>query len=477
VNKFLYFQCLLIPAFLAFGSISNQALYLRCYQRITGKSYFEIKSENSQQNYVAIKNEIKDPIEGCLELITKVNIDPSSGIAQNNDNKELKSVFNNLNNYFNNMFSVKEYNPSTLSCNFSPLIDFIDIERKGLYFLRTLFTPDAKFSEAVTATETYEYRRSAGVPDTLSFTVGGKNKVSDFVIELTNEQTSAPLPALLEVGDIIGFKKANLLSFGSSVVDIRNWTNHYKGGVIGDKVYLKQHLPNITADGAIKLERNFGQSFYKDFLCRDLPLVKLSDSKVFVDTSEDAVPFRQSASCVTCHASIDRLAMGMTHIGPANIRGGRCERVGEKFRIKGYRGVRKVVNFTQDNSFWPSSADPKFAGYKNQGRIFFRSYSGKLIDVGFHGAEQLGAFLSQSEDFYICQAKRAYNYLTGIDVNLNIYKGLDSEIELSDNDKANYETVIAAGLELKKHQSFTKLLKELMNSPSFKDEHYKRISQ
>ncbi len=461
----------------AYGTISDKAQYLRCYQRLTGKSYFEIKSDKSKTAYEEVKSGDKDPIEACLELITSITIDQGTGIAQNSNNKETKSLFNNFNQYFNDMFSVKDVNPSLLNCNRETLIDFIDPERKGLYFFRTLFTPDTKFSESVTAESTYQYKRSAGVPDTMSFKLGGKNKVSDFVIDLSSNNTQAALPKLLEVGDIIGFKKADVLSLGAASNDLRNWTNHYKGGVIGDKVYLRDHLPNIAADGAVKLARNFGERFYKDFLCRDLPLVKPSDSRVFVDTDENAAPFRQSVSCVGCHASIDRLVMGMSHIEHKRIRGGTCERVGSKFKLRGYSGVSKITNFTQDNSFWPSSGDEDFKKYKNQGRIFYRSYKGELIDIGFHGAKELGNFLAQSEDFYICQAKRAYSYLTGVDVNLNIYKGLNDEIALSEADKAHYETVITAGLGLKGHQSFTLLLKELMNSTSFKSQYYNRISQ
>ena len=59
----------------------------------------------------------------------------------------------------------------------------------------------------------------------------------------------------------------------------------------------------------------------KDFLCRDLPLLRTADAQPYV-VSNAPIAFRQVASCTRCHASIDQMSATIREVGLTSYESG-----------------------------------------------------------------------------------------------------------------------------------------------------------
>jgi hypothetical protein len=235
----------------------------------------------------------------------------------------------------------------------------------------------------------------------------------------------------------------------------------FGGGILGSPVYLDsvQNFVNLKPDAATKMPRNFAKSVFNDFLCRSFPVVELNDidSTRYVDPAAK-ISFRTSASCVSCHASMDRLG--------AVSRGIFMELVGEGIPNNNRLGVRFFNSITPDQSAetaWPVSPDANYHRRPTTGRLFFRNYRNNLLDIPLDDINSLGRVLASLDEPYICLTSRYYEYLTGISVDIT-YKNPEN---MSSAAKLHRDRVIQMGRSLKSHQNLRTTLKEIISSDSF----------
>jgi hypothetical protein len=230
----------------------------------------------------------------------------------------------------------------------------------------------------------------------------------------------------------------------------------FGAGLLGTDTYLLLNSNQAAfepSDNATLSHRRWGKSIMRDLLCRDIPAIRLSDAEPFVAESSK-VPFRRNAECMRCHATMDPLADGARHI--MEIRPDGAMHFDFEPRILG--------SFVKDRPARPSKdPDDEFHRRPPDGRLYFRDSQGGLVDRRFSGLRSLGLALADTEDFYICAAKRYFQFMTGIDVKMDDY----SEIPLSAADRAHLKYrayVQKLGHDLKNHQSLKKLVASILHS-------------
>jgi hypothetical protein len=264
-----------------------------------------------------------------------------------------------------------------------------------------------------------------------------------------------------------------------------------KSGLIGHPSYLflnaKSSL-NIKQTGGIKTPRLFGKAIAKQFLCRELPLLRRVDVQPLLN--KGTFPYNGKIQCMQCHSTIDPLSWSLRNYKTAFTAG-----VGDYSFFKVNRSVAKdhphrlfglakigplddFLNHEEGPFYWPKIEDASkpenqqgeshFYKKRPFGRLYYRSYDGSLdepINIQFQGIEGLGSVLSEQKDVYACAASRYFEFLTGVKVNLNDPKQFKSELSDKELEYRNY--VIYLGEKLYKEQSLKKLVTRIIQSPAF----------
>lgn len=267
-------------------------------------------------------------------------------------------------------------------------------------------------------------------------------------------------------------------------VDLRN---SFGGGILGSREYFSANHgqpDNMVSTGVLNIPRRWAKNIFNDLLCRELPVLRTSDVEEYLAKSEAAEGFRKGTSCLGCHATIDPMSYTAR-----NLRWLRNLSSPDPIAtdFPGVRGVSRnhigIINFLhqtvptiRENEFnWYEQEDNDFSSKDPVGLVHYRNYKGELIKKKVQGISQMAAVLAEQDDFYVCQAKRAFNHLTGYDV--KIYDiGAESEedknLAMSKRDWELRSYIVSLGLDLKRHQSLAELYKKIMDSEFFKSRDY-----
>jgi hypothetical protein len=272
----------------------------------------------------------------------------------------------------------------------------------------------------------------------------------------------------------VGSQEANLYS----QINIRQ--NLYQGGgLIGTPEYLMLNMGQnyeTVPDGTIKLYRRYSKNVLSDLLCRDIPALREEDVEQFKDLSADG-PFRHSTTCLRCHASIDQMAYTLR-----NYRWVTAERTcpsDPKTQGVNTSHVSYYAPLYDTDFEWKSQPSSLFHLMQPRGKIYYRSYSGELVTANVTGLSELGLSLMQTEDLYVCAAKRYFKQFTGIDVMLHDMgdaANADLNRAMTPKDWEYRQFVVKLGLALKNHGSTRQLIKDIMASPYFRSSDYGRTA-
>jgi hypothetical protein len=321
--------------------------------------------------------------------------------------------------------------------------------------------------------------------------------------------TLKPMP-MIEVGDLVGIRATtesyevpniSLLPQGNSAVDKGslkpelNFTyDFYKtqgGGILGSPIYLLQNLGhgyNMKFNGQSKVARRWSQVNMNTFLCASLPALRESDIKQYVDTKSSAA-FRNSTSCLMCHATLDPMAYTARNITTGATDIFRPTKNGDDTRDANGTLILAPAAYTKTAvaittykptmasvAGWPSEPVTNFHQQQPTGRLYFRSLTGALVDKNVTGIASLGQAMVATDDYYLCAAKRYFEFMTGISVAL--YDRTDprnSEVNKSQTqqDLKDYGYVqdLAAGL--RSSGSVVKMLEDIMSSDYYSKENYR----
>jgi hypothetical protein len=265
----------------------------------------------------------------------------------------------------------------------------------------------------------------------------------------------------------------------------------FGGGVLGTPIYLLLNLGhpfNMRFNGQLKVPRRWSQQNMQTFLCASLPALRESDVLSFVDTTSSA-PFRNSSSCVMCHATLDPMAYTARNI----VTG-----VGDTYRptqdgdvTLDPNGVRinPPAAYSRDSAIvtsfkatlpsvsgWPTEPVPNFHMQTPTGRLRFRSMTGVLVDQAVTGISGLGTAMTQTDDYYTCAAKRYFEFMTGISVPL--YDRTDPRNDalnrsLSQEAVQDRLFVEKLGKDLRSSGSVIDVIEEIMSSDYYNKENFR----
>ncbi|WP_374032361.1 hypothetical protein [Bdellovibrio bacteriovorus] len=249
------------------------------------------------------------------------------------------------------------------------------------------------------------------------------------------------------------------------------------GGVLGTPIYLMLnygHGRGLEANGTTKVPRRWSQTNMESFLCAELPALRENDIRQYV-VGNSSAPFRNSSSCVMCHATLDPMAYTARNVVVGNsdyaaLSAGARTHSKTALHLATYRAEFSSV------AGWPSEPVANFHRQTPTGRLFFRSMTGALIDRPVTGIAQLGAAMAETKDYYYCAAKRYFEYFTGITVALYDRSNPANEElnkKLSTEAYEDRKFVEALGEELQRNQSVRHMVKQIMSSKYYRDVNYR----
>lgn len=466
------------------GALQPLEVFKRCYIRMVR----QVPVENDAL-FLAVKNGVKAADEACAELFDRARLN-ANGLLQNRESGEAKAILRTFHDLHRSWFQSKT-NAFTAA---SLLIR--DMEEAPLYFTRAALQQDVQFRSVVThdsglrgvrdqrtypnegnpflAQRLVRYRSEFAYADETDLIVAynhtslnGMNFVSG-----GDRALRRPAAAITEVGDLVGVRPSVNLSFpsfravrGTAEVDesIRKImapfaaNAHFGGGVIGSQGFLSANA-NLT-NGQLPNEytminRRLTARVFEDLLCHQLPTLSDEDVAGEVNTASPHT-FQRTSSCMRCHSSIDGMGFGFRNLF-----------IWTSARNPNVDGQNVGLNVSGFAALAPKSGAATFAVQPPRGRLHYRELvTGVRRSANFNSLAELGTRIADSQDLYVCAAKRYYKFLTGVDVDLT----RAATLEL---DKLHQDQVMKLAAEFRTHQSVRSLLKQIFASRVFQTGNY-----
>lgn len=248
-----------------------------------------------------------------------------------------------------------------------------------------------------------------------------------------------------------------------------NLFEHLGGGVLGAQTFIMKNTnlslsdiaPGVNNDPDQVIARRLSSRVFEDLLCHQMPT--LTEADVVGDVrGESPHGFRLSSSCMACHTSLDPMATVFRNY--ASYRTSPNDNIAATdpdLEAKKAKGTA-VLGFTKLPS---NTASDVFTLKAPTGSLNYRDHLNVLHKVPVNGTAQLGAELAKTDDFYRCVTKRYYQFFTGYNVNLaerNV-----AEAENTAEAKFHRQKVYDIAARLKKSQSLSKMIEEIVNSEGF----------
>lgn len=284
-------------------------------------------------------------------------------------------------------------------------------------------------------------------------------------------------PKQVQFGNLVGVefmkKNENTYPYKERVGEPLKFdlTDSLGAGVIGTRAYVLLNTlqsQGSPSDGGLLSHRTWSKAVFHDLLCRGLPVVRLEDvgDEVYPNSK---LPFRKDKSCMRCHVSMDPMANSIRHVYEVRS----SPKYGEQSASP--RILAEVLpTHTPNNEMLDT--DLHFHKRPTTGKLFFRTYKGELINQPVNNVQELGEALAKTDDFYICTAKKYFEFFTGVSVPIDDYA--NENYQTNDVGLLSYrEFVIKLGLDLKKSQSLQKMIGKIFESPIYQDLNYKAVDE
>lgn len=430
----------------------------------------------------------KSGTDACMEIFDKAKLDKNGEIAKGPDGKydyEGMRVLSTLMRFHKSQFEIPDYS-TTLANETRFTRDVIDGNEAAYHFVYSIFGEGQKFSDTVTrdhsirairySEKTARTRTVVGSTALQAFFQGVYKRVKNdkgVAIAVPDDAKSGVsrfTPELVETGLMVGLVRDDVENematthfdalYGTQKFDSKNVNKHMGAGVIGTQAYLLANMgKDAFSNGGSGLFRRWSKHVLSDMLCRDLPALRSKDviSEVI---PESKIAFKTGISCMGCHSAMDPLAGTARNI-----------RANFTHNTNGDGGMRVkfVSNRPADMPFAPMptiTAETNFFRRPANGRLYYRSFDGKLVKEEAEGLEELGEVLAKTDDLYVCAAKRYYRLLTGVNVSLSDIGDINTPA-FTTGQKYQRDKVINYGIELKQHQSIRTLIKRIIESEAF----------
>ena len=496
------------------AELSAPRLFRRCYAQLTG----EVPARKSPLTQSVGRGEI-DPIELCISVLYRTQTDDSTGEVELdvgsrsdlNDTQSLsvlkqltpeqqrslaRAVFRQLHSVHQSWFKVDRldsvYKGSTGHYQFQDAL--YDEAEPALSVDRVVFSESQlRFDQVLKGSQEIQAIRSQG-----AFDLGGMNLNSTLTLDVFSllKGGASSYPFGVQRGELLGVQETPtssqrrtadfpLYDPATNILQSnRKLATHLGGGILGSSSYLLLNLDrNIqsTADGGVILPRAFARTVLEDFLCKGTPPVRIEDAINSV-RSQSNLAFRQNATCMACHASLDAFAGVVRNVeiiehrkiklASGSFANSGCERSDGRSLGTGPCGsfhvrVNEASQGAQD--ILGIDEDPKYRLRPADGKLYFRSYDGSLIQSVVKGLPSMAEAMANTPDLYTCAAKRYFQYFTGIGANLE-EEGVFISGRPSMADRSYRDQVIQIGLGLKNdpQQSVKHIISQILRSPIYR---------
>lgn len=429
---------------------SQTFLFHRCYMQLTGKD-----SASADANYPDVLAGRLTATDACGRILDAVELDPNTGelSSQSTTNLSILETFQNLHASF---FEVRDFKKESDSTSMLIKADVHTQNGPAAFYTNALFSRGASAEDILKGTINLKPIRNGGTSANPHPFPGETVSVPNVFVDPSKTIFGTSLPAA-DIGTLVGIKSSGVMSTPwsfSGTQGTLDFGQSFGGGVLGSPSYLQQ-TQDFTrkSDGGFAMGREWSRSVFSDFLCRDIPVVDPSDveTNFFVHPASD-ISFRTSSACAVCHASIDRAAGVLRNIY--------YERIGG-ILSSNKAGITRLIlepATMAAETGWPSVGDADYFKRPPSGRLFYRDYQGVLVDVPVSSLEDFARNIRERPDFYVCLAKRYYEYFSGDKVQ-EIYQG---QTVLDAQGQAVRAEVIRLGEELQNTKSIKTLIKRIL---------------
>jgi hypothetical protein len=257
------------------------------------------------------------------------------------------------------------------------------------------------------------------------------------------------------------------------------------GGILGDPAFMLinwGHPTGVRMDGALKMPRRLVKNAMEALLCKEFPVLRETDVLSYVDVSGGATvaPFRKSSTCVQCHATFDQIGsvyrnhlVSFSDWNTGNP--GHDPQDGAGFAIKVVHLMGRFNGALPDSGVWSSTPVTNYEKQAPAGRVYFREFSGNLVNQPVNGIQQVGDTLAESNDLYLCAAKRYFQYFTGFNVKLydrGDPRFLTTVQSLTQQERSLRQYLEKLATNFKNDQSSYNLIQSIISSPYYRDLNY-----
>lgn len=467
-------------------ALSNGALYQRCYSQLTGQS--ALAGPHWQQARSGSMN----AVDACITYLNETSL--NTGLLSP-DTPTARAVFNQLYQLHRSWFKKANMLDADLNRDFHyGTLDVYDANEPALHVTRALFggnhvrevvgrpisleglrTPivdipagQRRISRIVDSRPSVDgniFRRS--VPPDLFVMVDFAAPLVQIgrLTGIRDWSLTTPLPSIVVNPGVNGMGQAGPADPPAGFDLHKN----YGGGVLGSMPYIMLNLGHpyqYVANGVEKLPRRWSQSVFRDFMCREIPLLREEDVTSYL-TQNSTAQFRKSTSCLRCHAGIDQMALTARNLKVVALADRVLSVAGEKIFAT---VASHAVNQGASQPIWPSMPVAGFQNQTPQGELYFRSYSGQLIQTQVNGIQELGNAIADTNDYYVCFAKRYFEYFTGINVQLMDPALRSPSSATADPRIEEYRNyVVDLGLQLRANGNLKEMITRILRSTYYKD--------
>jgi len=530
-------------------ALSEVQLFHRCYSQITG---LRAKPGHPQLAQVIIGS--RSAADACLDVMAKANL-VSSGAnegltvgevtpADSSDLPDARGVLNSFQNFHKAFFRTGPLHTAAGLEESQAQDDIWSPFEAASHVTRLLFTPSEEYRNLIRGVRSVrDLRTSTATTNRFGLCRDDANNVVDCFATAQgtffrhnyrrNPDGSMPdgfiadvmtwTPPLFQIGTLRGLKllssaemdeeirlSYNARSSDGELFENSNWRDNVKekyrkpfgAGAIGTQSYLQLNSDLGTraqgyprTDGGARVWRRLSQSVLRDFMCRDLPVLNVSDAVPYVRPA-GTLPWQANSTCMGCHSTIDGMAgvsrnIGMTtitaHSAPPASFPNRIELNAlishpttyansgdQSIRLRTTKRNGGPATYATDNplGLFGITSDNTWFKQAPKGAFLIRDMNGNLIQRDIYGLDAmpsesslpgLSDVVTDTDDYYVCAAKRYFKYFTDYDASLmDVPNSSPREVQARD-------FVVSEGRALKQHQNLQYLIRQIISSSFYKE--------
>ncbi|MBX7230815.1 MAG: hypothetical protein K1X29_01890 [Bdellovibrionales bacterium] len=476
INIFILGFIFFIP-FQSFSETSVTLNNLQIYQRCSAKLTRNTPPDNDPFLAEINRNQ-KTGVQACQDLLNLGMFESTTKQISTFNNDSIKrdlaiKVVSSMHDLHSTWIHNKKFS------FFDPCIEsvtnsVVDPQESVLFFTKALF--DSTFGYNLVVTSTSNLRAIREVPNPTKSVFSPRITDAKLNVTSTSQVSYNFTPNGLLYG--VGPGNSMNLTLTKAKDPKKQLTNqdplkNLGGGILGTQAYLLSNYSNNIGlvPNLLSMPRSWSKYLFEDLLCRKLPVIYERDATAFIDNQASALPFRKQATCIQCHATMDQVGgilRNFSHYWSAA--GCTLTNTPKVFNASFLIPENKTSSLTT----WNSTQYDNYSNTKPYGKFYFRDYKGTLVNRTIQSFSDLGSVIEDTDDFYICAAKRYYQYFTGINVEIEPMTP-DQVNNLSANKKFYRDRVVNLGIDLKnKHNKRTnELIKAIFDLPEYKLKDFK----